>query len=305
MHIMLVMPDLKQQPPPVSPDDLRSVMGRFATGVAVVTATHPGLGPFGSTANSVSSVSLDPPLVLVCLRSESETLAALEASGGFAINVLAEHQRHLADRFAKAATPAHWEGVPHAPGLTGSPLIADTLAAVECELHELADGGDHRIAIGRVLGLRDTAEPAPPLLFAESRYHALGEPLAPAAPEVPLPSRLGDLRVCLREWSDDGSVALVAVAGDPRGRPGAAVYVHRGCLVGDLLGGCCHSRDALHRRSAASPSWAAARWSTTARRALPRPVPPRAGPAPPSWTPPPRGRPWPPPASCGCARSAC
>src|SRR5215210_4299284 len=92
-----------------SPDDLRAVMARFATGVTVVTTA----GPLGSTANAVSSVSLDPPLVLVCLREESETLAGLRASGAYAINVLAEHQHELADRFARPASGGQWDGVSH------------------------------------------------------------------------------------------------------------------------------------------------------------------------------------------------
>jgi len=223
-----------------TPDDLRAVMGRFATGVTVVTTP----GPLGSTANAVSSVSLDPPLVLVCLREESETLAGLRGSGAFAINVLAEDQQALADRFARAAHAGQWDGVAHEPAATGSPLLAGTLAAIECELHEEADGGDHRIVIGRVLSVRLDAEPTAPLLFSEARYHGIGEELAreERAVTVPLPSRLGDLEVSVREWSDDGAVSLVATIGEPRG----SLHVHRGCLVGDLLDSCCGSRSRLH-----------------------------------------------------------
>ena len=113
-------------------EDLRAVMGRFATGVTIVTTDGPGEQPLGSTANAVASVSLNPPLVLVCLREESETLAALRGSGGFAINVLAEDQRHLADRFATAACDGQWEGVAYETAATGHPLLTGTLAALEC-----------------------------------------------------------------------------------------------------------------------------------------------------------------------------
>jgi flavin reductase (DIM6/NTAB) family NADH-FMN oxidoreductase RutF len=231
-----------------TPEDMRAVMARFATGVAVVTTAGPDGSPRGSTANAISSVSLDPPLVLVCLREQSETLASLQASGGFAINVLAEDQQPLADRFVRASSDAQWEGVSHSTGATGSPLFDGTLAALECAVHEEADGGDHRIVIGRVLSVRLADQAAPPLLFAEARYHGIGDALQPTppAPEVPLPTRHGDLQVSVRRWTDDGSVAMVAVAGEPRGTTGAALYVHQGCLVGDLLDACCGSRSTLH-----------------------------------------------------------
>ena len=226
----------------MTPDEMRAVMGRFATGVTVVTTA----GPLGSTANAVSSVSLDPPLVLVCLREESQTLTALQASGAFAINVLAEDQQELADRFAQPASDAQWAGVAHELAAGGAPLLEGTLATIECTVHEEARGGDHRIVIGRVRSVRLAEEPPAPLLFSEARYHGLGDELARAetTPTVPLPSRLGDLEVAVREWGDDGAVSMVATVGEPR--EGAALYVHRGCIVGDLLASCCGSRSTLH-----------------------------------------------------------
>jgi flavin reductase (DIM6/NTAB) family NADH-FMN oxidoreductase RutF len=158
----------------LDPGDMRAVMGRFATGVTVVTTA----GPLGSTANAVSSVSLHPPLVLVCLREESETLAGLRASGGYAINVLAEDQQALADRFARPASRAQWDGVGHVLSDTGSPLLDGTLATIECAVHDVADGGDHRIVIGRVLSVRLAEAAGAPLLFSEARYHGIGEALA-------------------------------------------------------------------------------------------------------------------------------
>ena len=122
-------------------------------------------------------VQVDPVEHDVCLRETSETLAALRDSGGFAINVLAEDQRDLADRFARAASDAVWEGVAHELAPTGHPLLDGTLATLECAVHDEADGGDHRIVIGRVLSARLADEPFWPLLFAESRYHGIGEEL--------------------------------------------------------------------------------------------------------------------------------
>lgn len=220
-------------------EELRAVMGRFATGVTVVTTAGPDGLPLGSTANAVSSVSLSPPLVLVCLREESETLAALRASGAFAINVLAEDQRELADRFARR--DAGWDGVAHEPAGTGSPLLDGTLATLECALHEDVHGGDHRIVIGRVRSVRLAGAPRPPLLFSEARYHGIGEALARES-TVALPSRLGELEVAVREWTSDGSVSMVATIGEGRDE----LYVHRGCVVGDLLDACCGSRTRLH-----------------------------------------------------------
>ena len=220
-------------------DELRAVMGRFATGVTVVTTAGPDGRPLGSTANAVSSVSLSPPLVLVCLREESDTLAALQASRAFAINVLAEDQRDVADRFARR--DAGWDGVEHAAEATGSPLLDGTLATLECSLHHDVEAGDHRIVIGRVLSVRVSDEGRPPLLFSDARYHGIGEALA-HEPSVRLPSRLGDLSLSVREWTSDGSVALVATIGEGRDE----IYVHRGCVVGDLLDSCCSSRSRLH-----------------------------------------------------------
>jgi 3-hydroxy-9,10-secoandrosta-1,3,5(10)-triene-9,17-dione monooxygenase reductase component len=243
-------PQILTEGPP-APEDMRTVMARFATGVTIVTTIGPDARPYGSTANAVSSVSLSPPLVLVCLREASETLAALRASGRFAINVLAEDQQPLAERFAKPARDGQWDGVVHRVDGTGSPLLDGTRAALECAVHDEADGGDHRIVIGRVLSVRRAEQPLAPLLFSDARYHRIGAALGlpesePRAPEVSLPSRLGQLQVTVREWVDDGSVAMVAVTGDPRGAAGAAVYVHRACVVGDLLDACCGSRSRLH-----------------------------------------------------------
>lgn len=234
-------------------DDLRRAMGHFATGVAVVTAADAAGRPFGTTANAISSVSLDPPLVLACLRRESETLHALRQTRRFAVNILGAGQRPLSDRFAKKAAIGTWEGVAHRLA-DGVPVLDETLATVECALHDLADGGDHVIVVGRVVAVAhaDGAPQAPnpgsePLLFYRGRYAHLRQDPPPDSVEVALPSALGAFRmVALR---DGGSVeASVAVlVGEPRDSEGALLHVHRGCLLGDALGSqVCRGRERLH-----------------------------------------------------------
>jgi 3-hydroxy-9,10-secoandrosta-1,3,5(10)-triene-9,17-dione monooxygenase reductase component len=237
----------------VAPDRLRAAMGHFATGVAVVTAADAAGQPFGTTATAISSLSLRPPLVLACLRRESETLGAIRGSGRLAINLLAAGQRALAERFARPAAAATWDGVGHRLA-GGVPLLDDTLATVQCALHDLADGGDHEIVIGRVVALRHVDAHVDPLVF----YRGAFAPPAPAAapapravtaerPVVALPSGLGALQML--PLSDGGTVdASVAVlVGEPRGTTGAAVHVHRGCVLGDALGSqTCRGRERLH-----------------------------------------------------------
>jgi flavin reductase (DIM6/NTAB) family NADH-FMN oxidoreductase RutF len=234
----------------VDADRLRLAMGQFATGVTVIT-TRDGSGQaFGTTANAVTSVSLQPPLVLACLRQESETLAALFERRRFAINVLHSSQAELSDRFAHRASAATWEAVAHRSA-EGIPILDGAIATLECELHDVADGGDHAVVVGHVVGL-DHAEPdADPLLFYAGSYRRLGDtPPAQAVAlseptEVALPAREGPLRVL--SLSDDHDHTSVAVLiGDPRGHRGVLVYPHVPCLLGDALGSiACGSRARL------------------------------------------------------------
>jgi 3-hydroxy-9,10-secoandrosta-1,3,5(10)-triene-9,17-dione monooxygenase reductase component len=151
----------------VEPRALRAAMGHFATGVTVVTAAGADGRRHGSTANAVASVSLEPPLLLVCLRDASLTLAALQASGRFAVNVLHQRQRELAQRFARRG--ATWDDVAHRDG-----LLDGAIATLDCELHDVADGGDHRIVVGRVLAVEHPDDPPAPLLFYRGAYTELG-----------------------------------------------------------------------------------------------------------------------------------
>jgi 3-hydroxy-9,10-secoandrosta-1,3,5(10)-triene-9,17-dione monooxygenase reductase component len=134
---------------PVDPGHFRSVMGNFATGVTVVTATGPA-GPVGMTANAVASLSLEPLLLLVAFDNTARTLQVVRDTGRFGVNVLAAGQDDLARLFAsKAPEDAKFAGVPHQV-YDGLPVIDGTIAWVGCRLEQLVPGGDHTIGIGAV-----------------------------------------------------------------------------------------------------------------------------------------------------------
>ncbi len=164
-------------PAGVDADRLRLAMGQFATGVTVITTRDRSGRPFGSTANAVTSVSLRPPLVLACLRQESETLAALLQRRRFAINVLHSSQAELSDRFANRASPDTWDSVAHRSA-EGIPLLDGAIATLECELHDVADGGDHAVVVGHVVALEHAESDADPLLFYGGSYRCIGGPKA-------------------------------------------------------------------------------------------------------------------------------
>jgi len=158
----------------VSPAELREAMGHFATGVTVITSVGPDGKPVGTTANAVTSLSLEPPLVLACFELSSVTLAAIRDHGAFAVNVLGHRQRHLSANFAKRGLSAVWEGVTHHRGPTGSPRLADVIAVIECTLEHVLPGGDHEIVIGRVRHVETSGEGTNPLLFWRGTYTSIG-----------------------------------------------------------------------------------------------------------------------------------
>src|SRR6201994_2218631 len=125
----------------ISSDDFRHAVGHFATGVTVVTSIDPDGEPVGTTANAVSSLSLDPPLILVCFDQSSLTLEAIHQHGAFVINVLSAPQQELSANFARRGLSAVWEGVEHSPGPTGSPRIKGSLATLECVVEHSLPGG--------------------------------------------------------------------------------------------------------------------------------------------------------------------
>jgi flavin reductase (DIM6/NTAB) family NADH-FMN oxidoreductase RutF len=158
----------------MTPGEFRHAVGHLATGVTVVTSVGPEGQPVGTTANAVTSLSLDPPLVLVCFDRSSLTLAAIRGHGAFVVNVLAAAQQHLSVNFARQGFAAAWDGVRHRPGRTGSPRLLEVLAALECSLEYRLPGGDHEIVVGRVREVETADDGAEPLLFWRGGYTALG-----------------------------------------------------------------------------------------------------------------------------------
>ncbi len=157
----------------VSPAELREAMGHFATGVTVITSIDESGQPVGTTANAVTSLSLDPPLVLVCFDLASATLRAIRSHGAFVVNVLGHRQRHLSVNFARRGLAAAWEGVRHRRGPTGSPRIEGVIAVVECTVEHSLPGGDHEIIVGRVRHVETNGEGAAPLVFWRGGYASI------------------------------------------------------------------------------------------------------------------------------------
>ena len=163
--------------PTVDARKFRDTIGRFATGVTVVTMDD-GHTPRGMTANSVTSVSLEPTLLLVCVDKSVRAHAQLEAAGAFAVNVLASDQLDVCKLFARHGVQG-MEGIPWGTATTGAPIIQGVLAWLDCRLEHRFEGGDHSIFVGRVVDL-DIARPdADPLLFMAGRYYTLGGTLVP------------------------------------------------------------------------------------------------------------------------------
>jgi len=133
----------------INPSDFKAVLGRWATGVAVVTTLDPDGEPAGLTVNSFASVSLDPPLVLFSLDRAAGSFDIFEVATGFAINLLREDQAEISNRFADP-DGERFSCVRTARWVTGSPVLTDALAALDCTLHARHDGGDHVIYVGKV-----------------------------------------------------------------------------------------------------------------------------------------------------------
>jgi flavin reductase (DIM6/NTAB) family NADH-FMN oxidoreductase RutF len=154
----------------VSPERFRAALGAYPTGVTVVTAIGPN-GPSGATANAVTSLSLEPPMMLACLDRGSRTLTSVRAQGRFGVNALAAGQEGLARRFSgKDPEPEQWDAVEWSES-DALPRLAGALMWVACELRDLIDGGDHLILTGRVLAA-DSVE-GQPLLFHHGAYRDL------------------------------------------------------------------------------------------------------------------------------------
>jgi flavin reductase (DIM6/NTAB) family NADH-FMN oxidoreductase RutF len=151
----------------------RNALGCFATGVTVVTTVTDAGDPVGLTANSFSSVSLDPPLVLFCLDRASQNLDAFRVSGRFAVNVLGDDQRDLSVRFSTTIGD-RWDGVAWERWETGAPVLNGCLATLDCETEAIHEGGDHVIIVGRVKRLASVVD-GKPLLYFRGDYATVDE----------------------------------------------------------------------------------------------------------------------------------
>jgi flavin reductase (DIM6/NTAB) family NADH-FMN oxidoreductase RutF len=158
-------------------DEFRQVLGHLPTGVTVVTTVDHLGQPTGLTASAVASVSLHPPLVLVCVSQNAQSYPALSASGRFAVNVLALGQESLSRRFATTA-PGHekFKDVGYRPGKLGLPILDGALASFECEVVHSYPGGDHTIFVGRVEAGSPGGNSHEPLLYFRGRYRQLDSP---------------------------------------------------------------------------------------------------------------------------------
>lgn len=149
---------------PVDQHEFRDAISRFATGVAIVTCDGPE-GPSGLTTNAVTSLSLDPPLLLVCFDNRSRTLDAVRQAGRFAVNMLRAEHAELASTFAsKREQHEKFEVATHRIE-HGVPVLDDALAWLACDVHDLLPGGDHTIGVGRVTQTWTAPEDGAPLLF--------------------------------------------------------------------------------------------------------------------------------------------
>ena len=166
----------------LSPVELRRAFGSFATGIAIIATYGEEAAPVGMTVNSLSSVSLTPPLLSFCPARTGAAAALYASMRCFSVNILRERDRALSERFARGGQNNKWEGVRFSRGRCDVPLLDRALAAFECEVVSRFEAGDHLIVVGRVLALRcedvneagQTVDEADePLVFFRSRYRRL------------------------------------------------------------------------------------------------------------------------------------
>lgn len=159
---------MSQPPSELDARDFRNTLGRFCTGVVIATGCVDG-EPAGFAAQSFSSVSLDPPLVLLCPARTSTSWPKLRESGSFCINILAAGQKSVCDVFAQSGIDKFAALEWHA-GVTGSPVLEGVLAYVDCDLEAEHDAGDHTVVLGRVRDVKILDPEGSPLLFFGGAY---------------------------------------------------------------------------------------------------------------------------------------
>lgn len=162
----------------VDPQTYRDVLGRFVTGVTVITTLETSSGadepqPWGTTVNSFTAVSLEPPLVLVSIGRERSIHPIIARTGRFAVNILGENSQQISDCFAGAPSPLPREAfcnAPYALGECGLPILDEAIAYVGCEVEQIIPAGDHTLYISRVVEAGTRDDPGWPLLFFRKRY---------------------------------------------------------------------------------------------------------------------------------------
>jgi 3-hydroxy-9,10-secoandrosta-1,3,5(10)-triene-9,17-dione monooxygenase reductase component len=157
-------------------EDMRAVLGHFASGVVVVTATHES-EPLGFTCQSFASLSLDPPLVILCPAHTSTTWPRIRRVGSFCVNILAEDQEQLSRRFARSG-PDKYQGSKWILAPSGSPVFEGIVAWVDCSLRDEFDGGDHTVVVGAVHALEAHAD-RQPLLYHRGAYKRIPNRVMP------------------------------------------------------------------------------------------------------------------------------
>jgi len=153
------------------PSEFRRIMGHWVSGVAVVTSRKPGGEPCGLTATAITSLSLEPPLVLVCIDRMADSHECIHRAGVFVVNVLEQSAEPLARRFAAADIADKFAGIAHRAAPSGAPILESALAWIDCRLQHTVAGGDHTIFIGEV-GAGDGREGVP-LLHYRGEYRRL------------------------------------------------------------------------------------------------------------------------------------
>ncbi|MDG6939251.1 MAG: flavin reductase family protein [Nitrososphaerota archaeon] len=156
---------------PKLPVDLRNVMRYFASGVTVVTSALDTGEPFGLTVTAFTSVSLDPPLVLVCIRNESSAASLLKKSRRYCVNILSSGQKDISDRFSLAGESRRFDGLEYRVGRVGNPIIGGCIGHIDCKVVRVTVLGDHTVFVGEALDIQ--AARAEPLLYLDRKYALL------------------------------------------------------------------------------------------------------------------------------------
>ncbi len=158
---------------PIEKNELRRIMGHFATGVTIITSVRSSGELHGLTANAFTSVSLVPPLLLICVDKKAESYPCFTETKVFTVNVLAGDQEALSRKFAVSGG-SKFEGVSYRLGANGAPILDGTLAYIECTVSQEVDAGDHTVYLGEIQQA-ETPHEGKPLLFFRGGYRELGD----------------------------------------------------------------------------------------------------------------------------------